>query len=157
MWIKNHEDFYEILLEKYDSLLQKNGFRKISDKIFEKGIARTICYVNESCNCKFYFNYERGGFEIYIMKEDKNHNKAYDLWTLGYFLEKVKKVRTFYFEKTKKDGDINNGPRELFFIYSDLLNEVIEKIVFIFKDENYQDFEIEYQDFINKILKEENL
>ncbi len=153
MWIENHEDFYNILLERYDTLLQNNGFKKISDEIFGKGIARTICYINENCNCKLYFNYERGGFEIYIVKE----NKAYDLWMLCYFLEEIKKVKTLYFEKTKKkDDDINNGTRELFFIYSYLLSEVIDKIVSIFKDENYQKFEIEYQDFINKILKNES-
>ncbi|QJR22056.1 hypothetical protein BREVNS_1306 [Brevinematales bacterium NS] len=141
MWIENHKEFYDIILSKYHYLFDSYGFRIVFDEVFYDGIVREVHLKNEIC--EIHFEYERGGYGIDFVKE----NKRYDSTLLMFFFEEIKGVPIGADLLKRKEGRDEIGVRELFLIEAVLLQHSIDIILEHFKDENYEEFKRRYEEW----------
>jgi len=146
MWIEDHKEFYDIILSKYNYLFDRYGFRIVFDEVFYDGIVREVYLKNEIC--EIHFEYERGGFGIDILK----NNERYDIRLLISFFEKIKGVPIGGdLIKRKKEDEDEIRFKELFVICAVLLKRSIDVILEHFKDENYEEFKRQYEEWENSL------
>lgn len=142
MWIENHKEFYNIILSKYNYLFDRYGFRIVFDEVFYDGIVREVHVKNEIC--EIHFEYERGGYGIDFVKE----NNRYDSTLLMFFFEEIKGVPIGMDLVKRKKGDEDKILfKELFIIKANLLEKAIDIILEHFKDENYEEFKKQYEEW----------
>jgi len=142
MWIENHKEFYDIILSKYNYLFDRYGFKIVFDEVFYNGIVREVHLKNEIC--EIHFEYERGGFGIDFVKE----NRRYDATLLMFFFEEIKFVPIGVdLVKMKKGDEDRILFKELFLIHAVLLKRSIDIILENFKDENYEEFKRQYEEW----------